>query len=123
MARRPIALTPVSGIVVALSVVFGLGSDRDPRHARAAPPPSPSIDFVRFDGSVPVVKPKSPMPSSGPRKAPDCVARAYAQLADETFALAVVHGEGTPAFRAAYAARKGALVSQAALDAAGCKVD
>ena len=61
------------------------------------------------------------MPAVKPAQ-PDCVKAAYAKLSAEAEALSAEHGTDTETFRALIAARKEALVSDAALNAAGCKV-
>ena len=122
MTRRSLLPIPLLALTLGLPLILALRADLWLAPAKASPPLPTPIDFLRNDGALNSIKPSSPMSAAPPRVAPDCVAAAYAKLGEETKVLAAIHGADTPAFAVAHASRKEALVSQAALDAAGCKI-
>jgi len=75
----------------------------------------------RIDGATWPAKPASGPPPAIGRKVPACALAAYARLADERKVLEASYASDAPGFAKAYAARKKAVVGQAAMDALGCR--
>lgn len=79
----------------------------------------PSIE--RIDGTTWPGKPAAGPPPTAGAKVPACALARYARLAEEKANLEATYASDPPGLAKAYAARKNALVGQAAMDAIGCR--
>lgn len=123
--KRVLRLSVAACVLAGVFALSGASSPFAPRDAKAGDKAGgtdkPDMPHrVHVPGSAKPAKPRPPAVARTERALPECLSVRYDALAGKVPALVAKHGGRTAAFEEEYAAVKRDLVSDKALEEAGC---